>query len=113
MDVIVRVGNVVIACQVNTSESQPDVLSSLQDSIQKAQWGKDGIQNIILVYLSPDALTTSNFKKKLSSQASTASSNNSGIERSKRSHRSSTTTSTIEYVTLCYSILDFENFGDL
>ncbi len=55
IDVIFRVGNVVIAFQTHISGDHRDVLPLLNLRVENSKWQDDGIHIFILVYLTPMA----------------------------------------------------------
>ncbi len=58
LDLIVRVGKVVIAFRIHTLVAHKGVLPLLESHVQKARWKSDWIHTIILVYLSPNVPAT-------------------------------------------------------
>lgn len=96
VDAIFCVGNVVIAFHIYVSERPTTVLPSVQRHVQEANWEKDGIQKIILVYLSPNFSTTLKLKRK---QAT--------CRASLLGFPISSFHSTMEYVSMFCSIHDF------
>lgn len=103
IDFMFRVGSIVIAFHIHSSENNHnDVLSSLQRDVEKARWSKEVIHTIFLVYLSPNP-TTAMTKEKLKRKGETSS-----VQSSLGSPSPSVGT-TIKYVPLYYSIDDFED----
>ncbi len=92
VDFIIIVGNVVIAFQMHLSEDQPNVLKILKKRAREANWKKPLIEKIILVYLSPKAETTRSLKAKIGRRGPSAKG---------------------KYVTLFYSVRDFDGLQDL
>lgn len=63
-DLIIRVRRIVIGIQIHTSsKNHRVVLSTLNNSTEKAQWNKEQVERIILVYLSPKVATKQQMEK--------------------------------------------------
>ncbi len=100
VDLIFRLGKVVIAFQIHVSEKHTNVLPALQLHAKNAEWKKGGIHTIILLYLVP--------VDRLENNSKTAKS----LKR-KRQQQPETSTDSIQYygckyVTLHNSLHDFE-----
>ncbi len=100
VDLIFRLGKVVIAFQIHVSKKHTDVLPSLQLHARNAKWKKGGIHTIILVYLVP--------VDRLEKNSKTAKS----LKRKRQQHPETSTDSIqyygCKYVTLHNSLHDFE-----